>query len=104
MRCEERPSGAGNAAPSRLSGAGRAERSYEGEPRARCLLSVKDLKLMLVGRGDDAICGLLKSGQIPARKVEGKWATTPAAVEGWLDGITRGGLPADGARLLEVMD
>ncbi len=53
------------------------EPTYEqvgGNPR---LLYFRDLKRVLNGLGDDAIYGLLRSGEIPARKIGGKWVTTP---------------------------
>ncbi len=63
------------------------EPTYEqvgGNPR---LLYFRDLKRVLNGLGDDAIYGLLRSGEIPARKIGGKWVTTLEAVEAWLERI-----------------
>ncbi len=55
-------------------------------PRKR-LLFVCDLRLMLPGIGRDAIYGLLRSGEIPNRLIAGRRATTPEAVDRWLNSI-----------------
>ena len=63
------------------------ERSFSSNPEQPRLLYVKELKQMLNGLGEDAIYGLLRSGEIPAQKIGGKWVTTPEAVEAWLERI-----------------
>ena len=70
-----------------VDSSGSPERSYRSMGEQPRLLYIKDLKKMFNGLGDDAIYGLLRSGEIPAEKIGGKWATTPEAVEGWLERI-----------------
>jgi hypothetical protein len=66
------------------------------------LLFVSDLRRMLPSLGRDAIYGLLRSGEIPNRKVAGKLATTPAAVENWLSSITNGTTEHEAIDISEV--
>ena len=54
------------------------------------LLTVGDLKLMTPMLGEDTIYALFRSGAIAARKVAGRWFTTPDAVQNWIDSITNG--------------
>ena len=64
------------------------------------LLTLQDLRQLLPMLGEDAIYGLLKSGELAARKVGGKWVTTPDAVDAWLDLITAGGRRGDSLRVV----
>ena len=66
------------------------ERSSDPDGGQTRLLYMRDLKKMLRGLGEDVIYALLRSGEIPARKIGGKWATTNEAVERWLSSITNG--------------
>ena len=54
------------------------------------LLFMRDLRHLLSGLGDDTLYALLASGEISARKIGGKWVTTPEAVHAWLEQLTAG--------------
>ncbi len=66
------------------------ERGYMEGTSTRRLLFVKDLRQMFPGLGSDAVYALLTNREIPARKVGGKWVTTPEAVHAWLEQLTAG--------------
>ncbi len=82
---------------------GHRERTCAPTGSSRRLLYVKDLKRMLDGLGDDTIYALVGSGEIPARKVGGKWVTTPEAVDGWLSGISNSESRRDDGQGLRVV-
>ena len=73
-----------------VDSSGSPERSYRSMGEQPRLLYIKDLKKMFNGLGEDAIYGLLRSGEIPSRLVAGRWVTTTEAVENWLNSITNG--------------
>ena len=70
---------------------GEAPGSGPGNPvTAPPLLFVGDLRRLLPGLGRDAVYGLLRSGEIPSRLIAGKYVTTQAALQDWIDEITNG--------------
>ena len=67
------------------------ERPWGHGSEKPALVTVMDLRRLLSMLGADDVYGLLASGAIPGRKVGGRWVTTQAAVDAWLDGIANPG-------------